>query len=156
MGFDKSIFDSFDKDWALVTAGTAGDFNTMTVSWGGLGTLWNLPVATVYIRKTRYTHDFLEKNGLFTVSFFSEAYRKDLDILGSKSGRDCDKLALTSLTPKALDGAVTFEQAERTILCRKIYCQNMDPKAIPAEIYAKYYGKESLHTIYIGEVLQIL
>ena len=156
MGFDKKIFDSFDKDWALVTAGTLTDFNTMTVSWGGLGTLWNLPVATVYIRQARYTHEFLEKNGFFTVSFFPESFRKDLDILGSRSGRDCDKLALTSLTPKALENAVAFEQAEQTILCRKIYRQDMDPKAIPSEVYKKYYERESIHTIYIGEVIRIV
>ena len=156
MGFDAGIFKSFDQDWALVTAGTIDHFNTMTISWGGLGTLWGLPVATVYVRQSRYTHDFLEKNDLFTVSFFEEAYRKDLNVLGSRSGRDGNKLALTSLTPKALDKAVTFEQASQTILCRKLYRQDMDPAAIPQAVFSKFYEKESLHTIYIGEVLQVL
>ena len=30
-------FERFNKDWALVTAGTPGHFNSMTVSWGGHG-----------------------------------------------------------------------------------------------------------------------
>ncbi len=31
----------------LVTAGTKEKFNTMTASWGGIGWLWNKPVAFV-------------------------------------------------------------------------------------------------------------
>ncbi len=156
MGFDKSIFNSFDKDWALVTAGTIDHYNTMTVSWGGLGTLWSLPVATIYIRQSRYTHEFLEKNALFTVSFFPESCRQDLGILGSKSGRECDKVALTSLTPVALDTAVTFKQAEQTILCKKIYRQDIDPAAIPENVIEQYYKTDAIHTVYIGEVLRIV
>jgi len=156
MGFDPKIFESFDKDWALVTAGPIGNFNTMTISWGGLGTLWSMPVATVYVRTSRYTHDFLENNDLFTVSFYPESFRKDLALLGSKSGRDGDKVALTSLTPKAIENAVTFEQAEQTLLCQKIYRQDMDPAAIPQEVLDRLYDGDAIHTIYIGKVLQVL
>ena len=72
--------------WLLT--GTLEDYNTMTISWGGLGTLWSRPVATVYVKPVRYTYHFLEKNDYFTVSFFPEEYKKDLGILGSKSGRN--------------------------------------------------------------------
>ena len=156
MGFDPHIFDSFDKDWALVTAGSIEHFNTMTISWGGLGTLWGLPVATVYVRPSRYTHEFLDSNEFFTVSFYPELFRKDLGVLGSKSGRDCDKVALTSLTPKAIDGSVTFEQAEQTLLCRKIYRQDMDPEMIPAAVKKLHYMDNCFHTIYIGEVIRMI
>ena len=53
-------FTAFDKGWGLVTAGDAKEYNTMTVSWGGLGTLWNKPVATIYIRPQRYTKQFVD------------------------------------------------------------------------------------------------
>ena len=46
MNFTTDIFEQFDKKWALLTAGTMEKFNTMTISWGGLGTLWGKPVAT--------------------------------------------------------------------------------------------------------------
>ena len=62
MEFRTDIFSQFDRKWGLVTAGNKDAFNTMTVSWGGLGTLWGKPVATVYIRTSRYTHDFVEGN----------------------------------------------------------------------------------------------
>ena len=41
---------TLDKEWALVTVGDKNKYNTMTVSWGGLGTLWHKPVVTIYIR----------------------------------------------------------------------------------------------------------
>ena len=76
MEFTTDILSVFDKKWALLTAGDKDKFNTMTVSWGGLGTIWGKPVATVYVRKSRYTHDFMEDNDYFTVSFYPEECRK--------------------------------------------------------------------------------
>ena len=56
------------------------------------------------------------KDDNFTVCFFPEEKRRDLGILGSKSGRDVpDKIELTSLTPKLLNNAVGFEEAELTL-----------------------------------------
>ena len=42
-------------DWALVSAGTPEDWNTLTVSWGGIGELWGRDVAFIFIRPQRYT-----------------------------------------------------------------------------------------------------
>ena len=154
MGFD-SAFTCFDRDWALVTAGTPDGFNTMTISWGGMGTIWSMPVVTVYVKPIRYTHEFLERFDFFTVSFYPEKYRKDLEILGSKSGRDGDKVALTSLTPVPFGESVTFAEAEQSILCRKIYRQDLDINAIPKEKIQKYYLTEAPHTMYIGKVEEI-
>ena len=47
MDLNVNSFQVFNSDWALVTAGTEGCYNTMTISWGGLGTLWGQSVATV-------------------------------------------------------------------------------------------------------------
>lgn len=156
MGFDPQIFNTFHQDWALVTAGKMGDYNTMTISWGGLGTLWRLPVATVYVMPKRYTHEFLERYDQFTVCFFPEKYRQDLELLGTKSGRDGDKVAMTSLTPYELDGSVAFREAEQTLLCKKIYRQDMDLAAIPEFAVEHHYRNAAPHTMYIGEVLKML
>ena len=40
-------FNLLDNDWALLTAGSAESFNTMTVSWGGFGVLWEIGRAHV-------------------------------------------------------------------------------------------------------------
>ena len=154
--FNVDIFKCFHSDWALLTAGDAENFNTMTISWGGLGTLWGKSVATVYVKPIRYTYDFMEKSDYFTISFFPEEYHADLVTLGTKSGRDGDKVALTGLTAQTLAKSVTFAQAKTTILCRKIYWQNLALENIPAEAVAGYYKSEAPHRMYIGEVLEII
>mgnify|MGYP005912634789 CR=1 FL=1 len=68
MHLEADVFRKFDKQWALVTAGTPEHYNTMTISWGGLGTLWRRPVATVYVKKNRYT--FEEKGSVWEVDEF--------------------------------------------------------------------------------------
>ena len=86
MQFDTDIFAQFDKKWALLTAGGKEKFNTMTISWGGLGTLWGKPVATVYVRESRYTHEFMDREDYFTVSFYPESCRRTLGVLASVLG----------------------------------------------------------------------
>ncbi|MBS7262053.1 MAG: flavin reductase [Eubacteriales bacterium] len=150
------IFEQFDKKWALVTAGTIGAFNTMTVSWGGLGTLWSKPAATIYVRPNRYTYDFLNENEYFTICFFDEEARADLAYLGSHSGRDGDKVAQTSLHAVPVGASVGWVEATLTLLCRKTYWQDMDPERIPSRIKERFYEHDPVHRMYIGEVVEIL
>ena len=74
-------------------------FNTMTASWGGIGWLWNKPVAFVFIRPERYTYEFIEKSGLSDAFLFGRSQQKVHAICGSKSGRDMDKVKATGLKP---------------------------------------------------------
>ena len=152
----EKTFDLFDKGWALVTAGNMDGFNTMTISWGGLGTLWNRPVATVYVKPIRYTHNFMESNEYFTVSFFDADYRADLATLGTLSGKDGDKVAKTQLTAVAVGESVSFKEAKLTLLCKKLYRQDLDKSVMPADVVQKYYIDEAEHTMYVGEVVDII
>ncbi len=154
--FFNQSFEIYNKKWALLTAGDRDDFNTMTISWGGLGTIWGTKVTTVYVRPNRYTYKFMESNDYFTVSFYGEEFRKDLTTLGRTSGRDGDKISKTSLKPKFLDRSVTFQQAEITLLCKKIYCQDMDLSSVPQDAKDIYYTDEPMHKMYIGKVIDIL
>jgi flavin reductase (DIM6/NTAB) family NADH-FMN oxidoreductase RutF len=160
----------FGDDWALVTAGDAagsgGDWNTMTVSWGGLGELWGMPVAFIFIRPQRRTREFVERSSLFTVSFFDETRREALAFCGEKSGRDCDKAAAAGLTPIVFDrpvfggrgrGAVAFAEAGEIIVCRKLYTHLFDPaKFLDPSIQRACYPQSDYHTMYIGETLGLL
>lgn len=156
MEFKADVFGIYDKEWALLTAGTKENYNTMTISWGGMGTLWSKPVVTVYVKPIRYTHRFMEENDYFTVSFFPEQYRNALLLLGTKSGRDGDKVAEAGLEPVFLDKSVTFKGARVTLLCKKIYRQDLDTAAMPTEVVKSFYTDEDAHTMYIGEVVEIL
>ena len=146
----------FDEQWALLTAGPKDHFNTMTISWGGMGTLWAKPVITLYVKPCRYTYEFMENNDYFVVSFFGGQYKKDLGILGSRSGRDGDKLSLTSLTPVEIEHGMTYKEATQTIICRKIYEQDLDKQKIPQEAIDRYYSDEPVHKMYVGEVINII
>ncbi|MFI3244590.1 MAG: flavin reductase family protein, partial [Akkermansia sp.] len=70
------------KQWMMITAGTLGadgessTCNTMTASWGGLGYMWNRPVAYVFVRPNRHTAPLIDANESFTLSFMPEQYRK--------------------------------------------------------------------------------
>ena len=156
MKFETDIFSVFDKKWALLTAGNKDSFNTMTVSWGGMGTIWGKPVATVYVRTSRYTHEFMDREGYFTVSFYPEEYRKVLGVFGSKSGRDMDKMNGSGLTAKALQESVFFEEAEITLVCRKMFMQRLEPSNITDPDAAKFYAGDAPHDMYIGEVVDII
>jgi len=156
MHFMTDIFAQFDKKWALLTAGTRDKFNTMTISWGGLGTIWNKPVATVYVRTSRYTYDFMQDNEYFTVSFYPEEYKKTLGVLGSKSGRDMDKIHDSGLTAKELADAVTFDEAQVTLVCRKLFAQELDVKNMPQEIARTMYEGDAPHVMFIGEVVDMI
>ena len=145
-----------DKEWALLTCGKKEKFNMMTISWGGLGTLWHKPIATIYVRPNRYTNEFIENNDYFTLSFYDEEYKKDLGFLGSKSGRDIDKISYTNLTPEIIDNVITFKEANLTIVCKKIYFQDLDIKNIPQTEIDRFYNNEPVHRMYIGEVIDII
>lgn len=153
------VFSMFNDRWALATAGTPDEYNTMTIGWGTMGTIWGPPrrgkqIITVFLRENRYTSDILLNNDRFTICFFPERYRTDLGVLGSKSGRDVpNKIELTSLTPKPLDGAVGFEEAELTFVCKKIYTHKMNIDEVPAEVATTMYANGNpLHYVYMGEI----
>jgi flavin reductase (DIM6/NTAB) family NADH-FMN oxidoreductase RutF len=145
------------KDWMLITAGGKDSFNTMTASWGMLGHLWNKDVAVMFIRPQRYTRGFADSNDTFTLSFFTEDYRKALQICGTKSGRDTDKVKEAGLTPIATpDGNMTFEEARIVLECRKLYVQDLDPKAfLDTSIIGATYQASDFHAMYIGEILNV-
>ncbi|MDD2425791.1 MAG: flavin reductase family protein [Bacteroidales bacterium] len=144
--------------WMLVTAGDKEKFNTMTANWGGMGYLWNRPVVFVFVRPERYTYQFMERSEEFTLSFFNEKYRSALNICGSKSGRDCDKIAEASLTPLFTEsGNPAFSEARLVLECRKLYADLLSPEAfIDREpVAAHYSGKAGIHKLYIAEILRV-
>ena len=156
MEFTTDIFSAFDKKWALLTAGDKQSFNTMTISWGALGTIWGKPTATVYVRTSRYTHEFMDKYDYFTVSFYPEACRKTLGVLGTKSGREMDKMRASGLTPVAAGPSMSFAEAECTLVCKKMYMQPLATERMPAEIAQALYAKDAPHDMYFGEVVEII
>lgn len=153
----EDAFQLIGKEWMLITAGDSTSYNTMTASWGGLGWLWNKPVAFIFVRPERYTHDFIEKNDRLSLSFFSEDYKPALQICGTKSGRDGDKVKEAGLSPKSLEsGLMTFDEARMVLDCKKLFKTEMTDSAfIDKELLARWYNEKpggGLHTIYVVEI----
>jgi len=151
-------FVMLDDDWALLSAGHRGKFNTMTISWGNMGIMWGKPILTVVVRPGRYTKEFIDALDLFTVSFYSNSYRKALELLGSKSGRDSDKITESALTPLFIDDTVAFEEAQRIFLCRKLFGgQQLDAaKFVDKSLDPAIYPDKDYHYFYIGEIVKVL
>ena len=153
---DLNPFAAIGDQWMLVTAGTPEHCNTMTASWGGLGILWGVPTATAYIRPQRHTKQCVDENEYFTLSFFTEDYRPQLNLCGTKSGRDMDKVKECGFTVAAGAGnAPYFEQAELVLVCRKRMVIPMDEAAMPEDEKNKWY-KGDYHTMYWGEIVEAL
>jgi flavin reductase (DIM6/NTAB) family NADH-FMN oxidoreductase RutF len=149
-----NVFALLSDRWMLVTAGTMDSWNTMTASWGGLGHLWNKDVAFAFVRPTRHTFGFMEREGLYTLSFFGPQWREALAICGKVSGRDSDKAALTGLKPMATaTGAISFEQADFTLVCRTVHKQDIDPSGFIDPSIQNHYH-DDYHRLYVGEILE--
>lgn len=149
----------WDYGWFLLTSGdyAAGKYNAMTVSWGALGCMWNKPFAQVVVRPQRYTFEFIEAYPTFTLSAFPRSYRKALNLLGSKSGRDSDKLREAGLTPEpaAHVAAPTFAEAELVLECRKLYWHDYDPTHFIDPGIDRNYPNKDYHRVYYGEILAV-
>ncbi|MDO9545592.1 MAG: flavin reductase [Pelolinea sp.] len=152
-------FDLWDKDWLLLTSGdySKGKFNAMTVAWGSIGNMWNLPFALVVVRPTRYTFEFINSYPSFSLCGFPEEYRKALNIMGTKSGRDSDKLSESGLTATKSEmiAAPVFEEAELVIECRKIYIEDFNPTHFIDDRIDKNYPNKDYHRMIFGEILTV-
>lgn len=150
-------FSLIGQEWMLITAGDTSKFNTMTASWGGLAWMWDRPVAFIFVRPERYTHEFIEQNNRLTLSFFKEEYRKALQICGTKSGRDCDKVKEAGLTPVSMaSGTTSFEEARMVLDCKKLFKTEMTDSAfIDRSVRERWYNNQpggGFHTIYVVEI----
>ncbi len=148
-----NIIEMIANEWMLVAAGDESGYNMMTASWGGMGEMWNKDVAICVIRPQRYTYEFIEKSNKFTLSFYGDEKAMHA-VCGRKSGRDTDKAAETGLVPAFIDGTVTFEQARMTIVCRKLYRQQIDPECfIDKSLLSNY--TDDYHFAYVGEIEKV-
>ncbi len=149
-------FQMIGKDWALVTAGDETGCNTMTVSWGNMGIMWNKNIVTVFIRPQRYTKEFLDRFDNFTLSIYEESSRDALKLCGSKSGRDMDKIKAAGLTPVHENGTTYFAEARLVLECRKIYLDKIRPEGFLDPSIQKNYLENDYHLIYMGEITRVL
>jgi len=142
---------------AFLTVKSGEKINTMTIGWGNVGYVWNRPIFTVMVRKSRYTFDLIENSDNFTVSIpLSKNLKNALTVCGSKSGRDIDKFKecnLTLVNSKKVDTPIIGDCGLH-YECKIIYKQEMNPKLLSKDIVESSYENGNYHTLYYGEILE--
>lgn len=153
----RNPFAMVGEDWMLITAGDETKCNTMTASWGQMGILWNQPVVNVYIRPQRYTREFVDGNGCFSLSLFAPGERKqELTLLGTKSGRDGDKIAEAGLTVAILDGVPAIAEAKLVLVCQKLYQHDIVAGGfLNPYMPGEQYPDSDFHRTYIAKILKV-
>ena len=154
--WDANVFEKIGKEWMLITAGDAQKCNTMTASWGGLGVLWGQDVSFAFIRHSRYTFGFVEKEDYYSLCFFPEEYRPALALCGRVSGRDTDKISDAGLTPVFDREAPYFAEASTVLICRKLYADDIKKECFVDASLEQHYRDGDYHRMYVGQIVRLL
>lgn len=152
---EKSM-ENLHKKGAFLTCKADNEVNTMTISWGSIGFVWHKPMFTVLVRKSRHTHEIIEKCGEFTVSVpFDDKTKNALAICGSKSGREINKIKECNLELK--DGKnisiPVIKGCGAHYECKVVFKQDMCPNLLDEDIDKASYGAKDYHTVYYGEIV---
>lgn len=147
------------QDSGLLLASTkrSGRSNVMTIGWGTVGVIWALPIFTVLVRPSRYTYEFIEDSGEFTVNVPAPDMTAFVDFCGSHSGRDVDKFAeyQVAVTRGRSVSSVTIDACPCVYECRVVHKNDMVPAACADKVLSGYYAAGDFHRVYHGEVLGV-
>lgn len=158
---DQNIFKLLEVDHSVITAGTDSLYNSMTASWGGWGRLYEKQIAWCTLNAGRYTLELIKKNETFTFSFFDEAYKDQVLFLGSKTGRDSDKMKEVKLTKvDTPSGNITYKEAFLVIECKLIQQSTINPEDVkePEDkefLNKAYKNANNYHQLLIGDITKV-
>jgi flavin reductase (DIM6/NTAB) family NADH-FMN oxidoreductase RutF len=109
----------------------------------------------VAVRPSRYTHEFIEKTGDFTVNIPKKGMEDIVNYCGSVSGREHDKFKERKLNlepgkkvncPIISDCIIHYE-------CKIMFKSKVISSDLPSKIKLMYYRDGDYHTLYFGEIL---
>ena len=136
----------------------AGDLpNLMTIGWGTIGCIWGRPIMTVMVRPVRYTFGLMESAKDFSVCILPEKYNKELNLCGTQSGRDINKLEACKLNiEKCYNSDCSFiSESVIHFECRIVHKHFLDPANLDPAIIKRYYPQKDYHMVYYGEIVGI-
>ncbi|GMO59915.1 MAG: flavin reductase [Rickettsiales bacterium] len=114
-----NVFKLVGKDYFVVTAGKKDNYNSMVGSGGGWGMHFRKPTTWCLFPTNRYTLEIIKQEQSYTLSYFPDEYKQQMLFLGSKSGRDSNKMKECSLTSIEIpSGDMSFEEAKIIIECQ--------------------------------------
>jgi flavin reductase (DIM6/NTAB) family NADH-FMN oxidoreductase RutF len=137
-----NVFTLAGQDFFAVTAGKKDHYNSMIGSGGGMGMLFKKPITWCLMRADRYTLEMIQKEQTYTMSYFPEKYKKQMLFLGSKSGRDSEKMKEVELiniqTPS---GDMSFKEARLIMQCKLIQITTPHPNDFYTQEAKDYINK---------------
>ena len=153
IGLDKAIHEYLNKG-AFLVAGSEKP-NVMTVSWGMVGVMWRKKIVVVPVRESRYTKEFLDKEGEFTLSIPFNKMEKEIAFCGKASGRDVDKFEALGVEKIKGDKVSTCKVGgcDEYFECKVLAKIPLTHDMLPDEVNEIAYKDFDYHTLYIGEVL---
>jgi flavin reductase (DIM6/NTAB) family NADH-FMN oxidoreductase RutF len=146
-----------DPGLLLVSAKKDGKSNVMTVGWGLVGVFWRMPVFMVAVRPSRFSHEFIEDSGEFTVNVPAEGMDDAVEYCGKVSGREHDKFAkckLSLMKGKKVRVPV-IKECKTHYECRVVHKLEVVPDLVPANVKKTFYSRGDYHTIYFGKILAV-
>lgn len=145
------IIDKYLKnDFLLFAVKKDGSVNAMSCGWAQEGVLFNKHVFTVYVRRSRYTFEFLDEADDFYIATTNE---KMIEYFGSVSGRDEDKIKHAGFKTSIVDGELKVDGVDNLIRLRKILVTDFkDAIMIDENLKQKYRENEQGHVAFVGEV----
>ncbi len=125
--------------WVVGSYDSQGKPNMMTIAWGGI-CCSQPPCVTISVRKATYTYGCIKERKAYTINIPSAALVKEADYVGTTSGKNVDKFAMTKLTPVKSDlvDAPYIKEFPLVIECKVIHTLEI-----------------GLHTQFIGEIMDI-
>jgi len=148
--------DYLHKSGAFLTVKNINEVNTMTISWGSIGYIWNKPIFTVLVRNSRYTHELIEITNEFTVSIpLNNVLKKELLFCGTKSGRDVNKIAECNLNlaDSKMISTPIIGNCQLHYECKILYKYTMSDENLNKVIKDTSYSSKDFHTMYYGEII---
>ena len=152
-------FMNFHDDWAALVADDGSRINSLTVSWGSIGYLWNLPTFSAYIHDDRFSQHIFDNSDYYSVCIFDRRkYQKALSYLGTVSGRDEDKIKGCGLTLNKEEKAPYFLEARYVLICKKTGDTDFVYERVKDDVEFKKYYKQTggVHRIFEGEIIKVL
>ena len=153
-------FTKIGNEWMLITAGNLEKANAMTASWGGVGCLWGKNTVFIFVRESRYTKEFLDKENYFSCSFFVEKYKNVLKYFGVASGRVEDKFKTARLNVNFKNDIPFIDEGNFIILCKKMAAVPIEESHfLDDKIKEEWYSRKdenNYHTMYVGEIVEVM
>jgi len=129
--------------------------NAMAIGWCTIGVLWSKPICIVYVRPSRHSYTCLEQVRQFAVNAATSDLADAVELCGTKSGRDMDKLQAAGLTtsPGRKIQAPVIDQCILHYECDVVHNNDVLPGNLRYDFVQSCYGQGDFHRLYFGHIV---